>query len=528
MKNIYESVTAFTPATRQIDFSNIAGFTVKRLLSVINITRNTPIYIVGRAGYGFASIAGNVLTLQYDTTTHQAGDILTVFYDDTDLSAKDSTLQSILNELRDDRQISETIWIDSTNSTYFIRRVTVNQDTGLPTVSFTDLAGNPASPTVANLVQVGSQTDSELVFTGYRAIANGTGFSTGDRIVEINVVDTKNYTIAATIWKNTTTGLLLAAAPAAASLLGDNEKVFADQLTQLQAINAKVPNLLNGRTPVDIVNNEQMVQLANVPVTTVNTNFASIDVRAYKEVVMVVTGTVASPIQAYPSLDGTALIGGQLALGRLDATTSASTLAAAQPGAYKVPVKSPFLIFRSGGTASSYNVTIFGIKEITSDAIIHAILANALPAGANTIGGVNQAGTWTVQIGNTPNTTPILASPRPGTTGGATPSRIKSAASVNNTLVKASAGNVFSLYVFNTSAALRYIKLYNKNTAPVAGTDIPVVTIPIRAGAERDILLNDFGGLFSSGIGYAITGGLADTDTTAVAVDDVTGVLYFA
>lgn len=104
--------------------------------------------------------------------------------------------------------------------------------------------------------------------------------------------------------------------------------------------------------------------------------------------------------------------------------------------------------------------------------------------------------------------------------------RLKSAASTNATSVKNAAGTLACIHIFNANAALRYLKLYNKASAPTVGTDVPVMTIPVPAGSVRSVNID--GGLaFATGIAYAMTTGIADTDTGAVAVDDLTGFLAY-
>lgn len=113
------------------------------------------------------------------------------------------------------------------------------------------------------------------------------------------------------------------------------------------------------------------------------------------------------------------------------------------------------------------------------------------------------------------------------TTGGPTRARVQSAATVNETSVKGSAGQVYAIHVANNHATNKaYLKLYNKATAPTAGTDVPVATHLIPASGARDIPVS-YGDAFATGIGYAITGGAADSDTTAVAADQVTGILLY-
>jgi len=113
-------------------------------------------------------------------------------------------------------------------------------------------------------------------------------------------------------------------------------------------------------------------------------------------------------------------------------------------------------------------------------------------------------------------------------TGGATKFRIVSAATTNATSTKATAGVLKMLSLGNVNAAARFLKVYDKASAPTVGTDVPVWTIMIPAnptaalGAGREIPFPPEGIAFSNGIAFAITANYADSDTTAVAAGDVT------
>lgn len=109
---------------------------------------------------------------------------------------------------------------------------------------------------------------------------------------------------------------------------------------------------------------------------------------------------------------------------------------------------------------------------------------------------------------------------------GVTVTRVKSAATTNATLLKAVAGNLYGVHVSNTTSSAKFLKFYNKATAPTVGTDVPLFTIPIAPNGRVDIDFT-FPVRFTLGIGIAITGAVADTDTTVTAVDDVTGLLVW-
>jgi hypothetical protein len=122
-------------------------------------------------------------------------------------------------------------------------------------------------------------------------------------------------------------------------------------------------------------------------------------------------------------------------------------------------------------------------------------------------------------ISTTPS--PVNALPR-ATANGATSARVNAAASTNATSLKASAGNIVSIDVFNPAAYDVFLKLYNKASAPTVGTDTPTWTIPIKAGTgfSREFVQ---GKSFATGIAYAITKLQADSDTTVVVAGDLTG-----
>lgn len=138
----------------------------------------------------------------------------------------------------------------------------------------------------------------------------------------------------------------------------------------------------------------------------------------------------------------------------------------------------------------------------------------------------SQAGTWTVQPGNTANTTAWLTSARPGTSGGLTTYHLVSAASANATVVKASAGQLFGWYIYNSNAAARKLVFHNASSTPTAGASVFFsVVIPPTSGAN---VFSDIGIVFSTGIAITTVTGLADSDSTSVAANDLIVNLFYA
>jgi hypothetical protein len=101
------------------------------------------------------------------------------------------------------------------------------------------------------------------------------------------------------------------------------------------------------------------------------------------------------------------------------------------------------------------------------------------------------------------------------------PRKWLSAASTNSTLVTGRRSLLINGVVINTTGTLYYLKLYNKATAPVCGTDVPVWTVPIPFGASSaggGFTLPLGSGLsFTTGMGFCITSGIADNDTGVAA-----------
>lgn len=107
---------------------------------------------------------------------------------------------------------------------------------------------------------------------------------------------------------------------------------------------------------------------------------------------------------------------------------------------------------------------------------------------------------------------------------GAIPFHYLTLASANPVLVKGSIGNVYGVTAINTTTTVVFLKFYDKATAPTCGTDTPVQTLPVPFGSSSSgggfTLTFPFGMQFYSGIGFCVTGAIADNDSSAA----VTGI----
>lgn len=130
-----------------------------------------------------------------------------------------------------------------------------------------------------------------------------------------------------------------------------------------------------------------------------------------------------------------------------------------------------------------------------------------------------------VIIGSGSTSTLSLAA---STTGGATPIKYLSAANTNSTNVKATAGTIYNLVAINTTATLYYLKLYDKATAPTCASDTVLQSYPVPASTSGNGLSvsTTVGIAFTAGIGFCLTGALADNDNTNAATGVVINIIY--
>jgi hypothetical protein len=138
-------------------------------------------------------------------------------------AATETTLQQIRSAIQAQIAISSTLWTDNSGA-YYVRKDNVNQATGVITVTFTDAQNNPATPG-AGLKPVDS-VDAEVVDTVYDATAAGTGYSIGDVLINVSIINTSATTPTATfMWINRTTQTTLSVAPPLANLIERKQAV---------------------------------------------------------------------------------------------------------------------------------------------------------------------------------------------------------------------------------------------------------------------------------------------------------------
>lgn len=166
------------------------------------------------------------------------------------------------------------------------------------------------------------------------------------------------------------------------------------------------------------------------------------------------------------------------------------------------------------------NATLMAaIKKLDADVLTLNTSINS-PIPANSKVGIDQT---------TPGSTNAVQ-PIAGTTGGATPYHLSggTTASTNSTLIASGAHTLTTLSVENSTATVEYLRVYDTGTAPACSSSTGVthvILIPANtSGAGVVLPLSVAGEAYVNGIGFCVTGGVADNDNTAA----VAGILINA
>ncbi len=196
----------------------------------------------------------------------------------------------------------------------------------------------------------------------------------------------------------------------------------------------------------------------------------------------------------------------------------------------------PWVVSGQGtaGSAATGVVTVQGIASMTpllatlsaeTTKVIGTVNQGTSPwvvsLASTTITGtaaVTQSGTWTVQPGNTPNSTPWLVTTTPSTSGGLTTFFLQPTASDNHAVIKAGAGQVYYILAMNNSATVNYLRFYNATTGfngcNSATNLVTQVQIPASTSVGGVSIPLPIGLPFSTGISVCVTSGYATNDTT--------------
>lgn len=161
-----------------------------------------------------------------------------------------------------------------------------------------------------------------------------------------------------------------------------------------------------------------------------------------------------------------------------------------------------------------FRVIVLAGMSGNANVVLSASPLSIDPIPASEGGPATQSGTWFVtQNGRADG-------------GDGSQHHLVSAATTNATLISNIARSMGVVNFSNNGATAAYLKLYNSSTIPTAGAGTPSKVI-MAPPMSTIVVSGPIGMRFTAGLGYTITGGAANTDTTAVALDQcIVGITY--
>jgi len=169
------------------------------------------------------------------------------------------------------------------------------------------------------------------------------------------------------------------------------------------------------------------------------------------------------------------------------------------------------------GTAALSSIETYTSSIDTYTQSIDASLSSVISGGRVNVT-ATQSGTWTVQPGNTANTTPWLTSDNAITTGGYSAYTFGALVDTVQT-VKGSAGTLGGWFILNSAATVCYVQFFDTTGAVTLGTTTPTFSLGLPAGAAANIPATRPGIAFSSGLKIAATTTRAGSTACGTGVD---------
>ena len=103
---------------------------------------------------------------------------------------------------------------------------------------------------------------------------------------------------------------------------------------------------------------------------------------------------------------------------------------------------------------------------------------------------------------------------------------VLSSATTNEAFIKKGGGTFYGISLTNTGASDAFIRIFDKASVPVSGTDTAVMTFALQADSVYNLVLPIGVGLVN-GLGVNITGAAAIGDDTVIAANQVIGSVFW-
>ena len=115
MKSLLNFTPVFVPGSSgagYLDFGAYPNFDTRKLYAVINVTRNTPIYIPVAPNLGASDTQVAKIYLSADTSTHSATDVINIYYETSNTELETNAAQEVGGNLERMADLQEQILIE--------------------------------------------------------------------------------------------------------------------------------------------------------------------------------------------------------------------------------------------------------------------------------------------------------------------------------------------------------------------------------------------------------------------------------
>lgn len=137
-------------------------------------------------------------------------------------AATEATLAQVRDAIKATIDLESTVWTDDSGA-YYVRRDTVDEGTGAITITWTAPDGTSATPGAG--LRPLSSADRDVTQALFVATSSGTGYTSGDFLARLLILDVNPATPVITqVWYNLTSGSVIAA-PNSAHVTPSDESV---------------------------------------------------------------------------------------------------------------------------------------------------------------------------------------------------------------------------------------------------------------------------------------------------------------
>lgn len=587
----------FSAAAKTITFGDYGSIVLDSVLLITNVTDNVIIYNFASAGLG-GTVATNVLTLDYDTTSMADADDLQIFYEDTAQDFTNDPTNGTLVNLGANNDVTVASLPLPTGAATSALQST--QDTSINSLlkPASTLAAVTTLGTITNVVHIDDNAGSITVDGSVTANA-GTNLNTSLLALASTQTDKSQFT---KLTDGTDTALITAAGEqnviataqpgvdigdvtinnasggSAVNIQDGGNSITVDGTVAVSgtvAVTDNAGSLTVDNPTLSVVGGGVEATALRVTIASDSTGLVSVDDNGGSLTVDYATtgsGTATGALRVELPTNGTGVVGlnaGSNTIGSIASITTSVIPGTAATNLGKAidtaggatdtgvaaliirddalstltPVDGDYVAGRSNARGAQWiaiedgaggQVTTFGGgTEVAEDTAHSSGVLGGVPLSVRRDTPTSLAGsdndyiptttdangaTW-VSMATKLDPTNDAVAVGVTTAGGATTYHLVSAATTNATNIKASAGQVYGWYIYNSNAAARKLVFHNTAGTPTAGASV-YFSLMIPAGGAANVSFA-MGIPFSTGIGITTVTGLADSDSAAVAANDL-------